>query len=145
MLLTTRSSDTAVIQIDVHGAIRESRLVSPHASAMLVNVESPLLRNGVIRQRDLRHLLQQRQVRARDLRLATPALLVTDVGDVVEIVRPAIDAIGDEEILVAIVVQIGKERRPAPVGGRDAGEKADVAEVALRPRFSCSVLRSYCG
>ena len=55
--------------------------------------------------------------------------LVAHVVDVVQVVGPAIDAVGDEEVLVAIVVQVGEQRRPAPVGRVHAGQVPDLAEA----------------
>ncbi len=53
------------------------------------------------------------------------------VADVVQVVRPSVDAVRDEQVLVAVVVQVGEERSPAPVGRVHAGQIADLAEPAL--------------
>src|SRR6266850_6258075 len=51
------------------------------------------------------------------------------IVDVVEVVRPTKDAVRDEEVLEAVVIQINEERCPAPVGGVYAGQVPDVAEA----------------
>ena len=49
-------------------------------------------------------------------------------GHVIEIVDRLRIAVADEDVLVAIVVEVGEQRAPAPIGVRDAGEAADLAE-----------------
>src|SRR5204862_1745305 len=56
-----------------------------------------------------------------------------DIIGVVEIVRPAINAIGDEDIRKSVVVEIGAQRGPAPVGRGDTSQHADLAESPLAP------------
>src|SRR5256886_14409301 len=49
--------------------------------------------------------------------------------EVVQVVGPAIDAVGDEEVLVAVVVQVREQGRPAPIGRVHARQIADLAEA----------------
>ena len=80
---------------------------------------------------DLGHFLQELQVLRSD-----PALqgslngFVAHIVDVVEVVGPAINAVRDEQVFVAVVVQVGEQRRPAPIGRGDAGQVSDLAEAA---------------
>src|SRR5439155_27186050 len=73
---------------------------------------------------------------------------IGDVVDVNEIVGPAVDAVGDEQVLDAVVVEIGKQRRPAAVGRGHTGEVADLAEfptAAVQLQRVAGVLRMIAG
>ena len=122
----------AVVEIHVRRAIRESRLRQSPRFGHVREFEIALVPESVFGKRNLWHLLQQAEIRFGDL-LAERCLhrLVADVADVVHVVRPAVDPIRDEQILASIVVEIGKERRPAPVGGEDSRQIADLAELPL--------------
>ncbi len=54
---------------------------------------------------------------------------VAHIRQVIQVVRPVIDAVRNEQILVAVVVQIGEQGGPAPIGGMHAGQIADLAEA----------------
>ena len=115
-----------VIEIDVGRAVRESRGVESPGGGQVGEREIPVVVKRVIRPWHVRHLRNE----SSDRRLNAGWDRV-ERRDVVEIVRPAVDAGGDEQVLAPIVVEVGKERRPAPVGRGDAGEQPDLAEAEL--------------
>src|SRR5438105_1663244 len=122
----------AVVQIDVDSAVRESLLIQAPRWADTAEREIAVVVERVVLQRNLRHFLQQLEIRLGDTVLEGRLhRLLTDVSDVVEVVWPTIDAVADEEVLAAIIVEVGEEWRPAPVGGGDAGEVADLAEFPV--------------
>ena len=86
----------------------------------------------VILERHLWHLLQQLEIGLGDGVLERCLhRLLADVGDVVHVVRATVDAVGDEQVLAPIVVEIGEEGRPAPVRRLDTRQHANLAEAPL--------------
>src|SRR3989337_726344 len=66
-----------------------------------------------------------------DFRIATPALLPEHLHLVVVIIGRLGITIGDEDVLVPIIVVIAKERTPAPFRIGDARQAGDLTEDDL--------------
>ena len=122
----------AVVQIHVDGAIRESLLIEPPRFADTGEREVPVVVEQVILLRDLRHFLQQFEIRGCDRVLERRLhCILTDVGYVVEVIGPPINSVAHEQILATVVVEVGEERGPAPVGRRHASEIPDLTEFPV--------------
>ena len=120
---------TIVVEIHVCGAIRVTHLRQAPRLRHVGEVQVTVVTIGVILHRHRRHLLQKRHVRlchAMGQRLLY--LRVAEVVDVVQIVWPAEDSAGHEQILQAVVVEIREQQRPGPVGRIDARQKSDLTE-----------------
>ena len=59
------------------------------------------------------------------------AVRIGDRSRIVEVVDGFGIAAADEDVLGAVVIEIGEQGRPAPIGVGDAREPADVAECAV--------------
>src|SRR6266542_5793919 len=122
----------AVVQVDVRGAIRETRLSESPRLCHVRESKIAVVVVGKVRDGDFRHLFQEGQVFLSDpVRQGALNSLVPDVVDVVQIVWPAVDAVRDEEVLSTIVVQIGEERRPAPVSRVNSCQISYLAEAPV--------------
>ena len=120
----------AVVQVHVDGAVGEARLGEPPRVGHVRERQVAVVVKCVVGDRDLRHVLEEREVlRGDPVPQGRLHRLVADVIDVIEVVGAAVNAVGDEEVLVAVVVEVGEQRGPAPVGRLHAGEVADVAEA----------------
>src|SRR5207247_7504771 len=106
----------AVVQVDVGGAVGEPRLVQPPCGRHVRERQVPVVTERVVGEGDLGHALDERQVGHGD-RGPQRGLygLIAHVADVIEVVGPAVNAVGDEQILVAVVVQIREQGGPAPI------------------------------
>jgi hypothetical protein len=60
-------------------------------------------------------------------------------GLVIEVVDRLRITIPDEDVLVAVVVEVGEQRAPAPVGVRDAGERPTSLKM-MSPSFVTPLL-----
>ena len=112
-----------VVEIHVRGAVRESRSAESPGGGQVGERQIAVVMERVIRLRNVRHLRNE----SRDRRLDAGVYRVQR-RDVVEIVRPPVDACRDEQVFLAVVVEIREQRRPAPVRRRDPREEADVTE-----------------
>ncbi len=123
-----------VVQVHVRGAVGKPGIGQPPLLRAVGEGEIAVVLVGIVRDPNLRHLLQQVEVFLRDAPLQRRLNgLVGDVADVVEVVGPAVDPVADKEILVAAVVEVGKQGAPAPVRGVDAGQIPDIAKAPAPP------------
>ncbi len=122
----------AVVEIGVHGAVGEARLRQAPCFRHVGESQVAVVAIGVLRQRDLRHVLEEeRQIlRADPMRERGLDCRVADVVDVIQVVGTAINAVGDEQILPAVIIQIHEQRRPAPVGRKDPRQISDLTELS---------------
>ncbi len=122
-----------VVQVHVRGAGRESRLGQAPRLGHVGKGEVPVVAIRVAGNRHVRHLLEQRG----ELLVGHPVgdrcldLTVGHEGQEVHVVRPTVDAGRHQQILVAVVVQVGEQRRPAPVGRVHTREVPNLAESPL--------------
>src|SRR5216684_2129462 len=126
-----------VVQVDVGGAVREAGLPEPPSVGHVRERQVAIVAIRVARDGDLRHLPNAGPAEPGhaigERRLDDG---VAHVAEVIQVVRAAIDAAGDEQVLIAVVVQVGEQWRPAPVGGIHAGEVADLAEAQRAPQLA---------
>ena len=121
-----------IVQVHIHGATRKATLAHAPRGRHVREVQVAIIAIDMIGDRHLRHLFQQREILLRyPLRKRRLYRRVTDEVDVVEIVRPTIDPARDEKIFLSVVVEIGEERRPAPVRRVHTGEISNLTEAAL--------------
>ena len=122
-----------IVQVDVRGAVRETRLPEPPGPGLVRERQVSVVAIRVVGTRDLRHLPDERPNQsAHPLPQRCLDGRVGHIREVVQVVGPAIDPGGDEQVLVAVVVQVGEQRGPAPIGRIDARQIADLTE-AHRP------------
>src|SRR5207247_1826703 len=123
-----------IVQVDVHRAVGERRLIEPPLLRDILKKQSTAVPIHVVRLADGWRLVGQFEVRLRQWSSEPPLYVwLRDKSGVIEIVRPAINAIGDEDIRKSVVVEIGAQRGPAPVGRGDTSQHADLAESPLAP------------
>ena len=115
-----------IVEVHVRRAVRETGGADPPGSSHIDERQIAVVAKQVVGVRDMRHFRDQ----AGSGRLCASRDAVQR-RDVVEVVRAVIDARRDEQVLEAVIVEIGEQRRPTPVGGRDSGEQPDVAEAEL--------------
>ena len=113
-----------VIEVGIRRAVREAWLPQAPGLGLIPEGEVAVVAEDVVRdtiapQRP--HLLERRPVIVRPPRREHRRLIV-------EIVRRLGIAVGGEQVLVAVVVEVGQQRAPAPIGRCNAGEHRDVAE-----------------
>ncbi len=122
----------AIVQIHVRGAVRKTGLRQTPRFGHVREFEIAIVPKRVFDEWYLWHLLQQAQICVGDSVVQRSLhCFVADEADVVHVVRPAEDSVSDEQILFTIVVEVGEERRPAPVGSENTGQVTDLAEPAL--------------
>ena len=121
----------AVVQVGVHGAVREPGLRQAPGLRHVRERQVAVVAIGVVRDGDVGHQMRQapQQPRADAGRQSSLDGGVAHRCEVVEVVGPAIDAVGNEEVFVPVVVQVREQGRPAPVGRVHAGQIADLAEA----------------
>ena len=115
-----------VVEIGVRGAVREARLIHPPLRALVGKGEVAVVAEEVVG-RVVRGEILAAVERPRGC-IASPACCDRHGGHVVEIVHGLRIAVADEDVLVAVVVEVGEQRAPAPVRRRHAGEARDLAE-----------------
>ena len=122
----------AVVQVHVGRAVRETRLCEPPGLRLVGEREVSVVAIRVVGDRDPRHLPDHRPGEPRHP-AAQRGLYdgVSHVREVVEVVRPVIDAVGDEQVLAAVVVQVGKQGSPAPIGRVHARLIPDLTEAPV--------------
>ncbi len=120
----------AVIQVDIDGAVRESLLPQTPRVRHVRERQIAVVMEGDVGDGDVRHLpdqcLTHRSHVLCERRLHRGR---AHVREIVEVIGATIHPGGDEQVLVAVVVQIGEQRRPAPVGCIHARQVADLAEA----------------
>ena len=131
---------TVVVEVDVRRPVREAGYSDPPRSRDIGKCQVAIVVKQVVGVGGVRHFRDQ----ARGGRLGAHRNAVQG-RDVIEVIRPAINARRDEQVLAAIVVEIGKQRRPAPVGRRDAGEQPKLAESELAARDAAIQLQRVAG
>ena len=123
-----------IVQVDVDRAVGECRLIEPPLLRDILKKQGTAVPIHVVRLADGWRLVGQFEVRLRQWSSEPPLYVcLRDKIGVIEIVRPAINAIGDEDVRMSVVVEIGAQRGPAPVGRGDTSQHADLAESPLAP------------
>ena len=123
-----------IVQVDVDGAVGECRLSEPPLCRDILKKQGTAVPIHVVRLTDGWRSVGQFEVRLRQWSSEPPLYVrLRDKIGVIEIVRPAINAIGDEDVRMSVVVEIGAQRGPAPVGRGDTSQHADLAESPLAP------------
>ena len=113
-----------VIEIGIRRAIGEARLLHSPCFRLVGERQIAVVMEHIVGQAVAVQLLQEPQgslVVSRSTCTQHRCLVIEIVG------RLGI-AVGDEDVFVAIVVEVAEQGAPAPVGGRDARELADSAE-----------------
>ncbi len=128
------------IQIAIGGAIgKPPRVQSPLGTHIREGNGLPrtgcaaaVVAEGVVRNRRRAHRVGERQkIDAPVLDRRYHRLIVREEGDVVLRGQIPRHAVGYMDVLVAILIEIGDQRTPAPVRRGDAGQLADVAERSI--------------
>ena len=122
----------AVVQVHVNRTVGKATLPDAPRRRHVRKVQVAVVAEHVVGHGYLRHLFEQREIFLRNA-LGQRRLhgRVAHEIDVIEIVRSAENPAGDEQVLEAVVVEIRKQCRPAPVGGVYAGQIGDLAESAV--------------
>src|SRR3989441_11823902 len=98
-------------QVHVGRAGRETRLSEPPRAGHVREGQVAVVAIRVVGNRDVWHLPDERSYQpARPLPQRRLDDGVGNVRQVIQVVRPVIDAGGDEQVLVAVVVEVGDGR-----------------------------------
>src|SRR2546426_2831841 len=125
---------TIIVQVDVDRAVGECRLIESPLLRDILKKQGSAVPIHVVRLADGWRLVGQFEVRLRQLSSEPPLYVwLRDKMGVIEIIRPAINAIGDEDVRMSVVVEIGAKGSPAPVGRGDAREESNLAEFSVAP------------
>ncbi len=118
---------SVVIQIGVGGAVREAGLAHSPRLGTIGECEIPFVPEDVVGLLIAVQLLQEIQS-GSIRRAATPPPHGENGGLIIQIIRRLGIAITDENVLVPVVVEIGKEGTPTPVRGGHSRKAGDFAE-----------------
>ena len=117
-----------VVQIGVRRAVREARVGQPPGDRLVGEGEVAVVAEDVVGLRKRPQPVEKIKPDPARVDTASGCLdrehggLVVQVDDCLRI------SVADENVLVAIVVEVGEQRAPAPVGVCDAGEATHLAE-----------------
>src|SRR5205823_12801427 len=114
-----------VIEIRIGRAIRKARSIHAPWLGHVRERQVTLVPEEVVREVVTGQLLQESQRPAIVSGPARPAHGTL----VIELVERLGIAVGDEDVLVPIVIEIGEQSTPTPVRVRDARQAADLAEA----------------
>ena len=113
-----------VVEIGVRRAIREARLVHSPFGRLVGKRQIGIVAEDIIGQPVAVELLQESQ----GTLVVSGSACTEHRGLVVEIVGGFGVPVADEDVLIAIVVEIAEQGAPAPIGARHAREPSHVAE-----------------
>src|SRR5258705_12631524 len=118
---------SVIVEIRIRRAVREAGLVEAPCVALVAKGQVAVIAKGVAMDLVPTQLPQSPQ-RAEAI---AGAVRIGDSRRIVEIVDGFGITAADEDVLVAVVIEIGEQGRPAPIGVGYAREPADVAEGAV--------------
>ena len=98
-----------VVEIGVGCPVGKARLRQPPRLCHVGESQIAIVAIGIVRQRNLWHVLEESQTPGgHPLRQRGLDCFVADIVDVIHVVGPAINAVGDVQVLPAVVVEISE-------------------------------------